>query len=149
MPTKRLSGSREALASVQVAINDVARSVVGHKREDHIPIVDLLEAAKFLLLNQQVVRARAMAAWNAYVSDNGADGTSNQVGGRMFGNGIGPTTRPTRATAAGEVRVPTRGMDTLLTHALETWNACAELRDSKTKAKANRTTTSLARNSLL
>jgi hypothetical protein len=41
----------ETLASVQVAINDVARSVVGHRREDHIPIVDLLEAAKFLSLN--------------------------------------------------------------------------------------------------
>jgi hypothetical protein len=65
----RLPGSTgpipETLASLQVAINDVARSVVGHKREDHIPIVDLLEAAKFLSLNQQVVRARAMAAWNA------------------------------------------------------------------------------------
>jgi hypothetical protein len=34
----------ETLASVQVAINDVARLVVGHRREDHIPIVDLLEA---------------------------------------------------------------------------------------------------------
>jgi hypothetical protein len=45
----------EALASVQVAINNVARSVVGHKREDHIPIVDLLEVSKFLSLNQQVV----------------------------------------------------------------------------------------------
>jgi hypothetical protein len=42
----------EVLASVQVAINKVTRSVVGHKREDHIPIVDLLEAAKFLSLNQ-------------------------------------------------------------------------------------------------
>jgi hypothetical protein len=45
----------EALASEQVAINNVARSVGGHRREDHIPIVDLLEAAKFLSLNQQVV----------------------------------------------------------------------------------------------
>jgi hypothetical protein len=55
----RLPGSTgpilEALASVQVAINDMARSVVGHMREDHTLIVNLLEAAKFLLLNQQVV----------------------------------------------------------------------------------------------
>jgi hypothetical protein len=52
----RLTGPiPEALASVQVAINDVARSVVGHRREDHIPIKDLLEAAKFMLLNQLVV----------------------------------------------------------------------------------------------
>jgi hypothetical protein len=78
-----------------------------------------------------------LAVWNAYVRDNGADGTRKPVGGRMFGNGIRPTTTPTRATAAEEVRVPTRSMDTLVTHALKKCNACAELRDSKTKAEAN------------
>jgi hypothetical protein len=138
----RLPGSTglipEALESVQVAINNVVRSVVGHKMEDHIRIVDLLEAAKFLSLSQQVVRAKAMAAWNAHVSDGGVNGTRNPVGDRMFCNVSAPTARPTRARVAGEVRVPTRGMDTLVTHALETWNACAELRDSKTKAEANR-----------
>jgi hypothetical protein len=40
-------------------------------------------------------------------------------------------------------------MDTLVTHALETWNACLELRDSRTKAEANRAATNLARNSPL
>jgi hypothetical protein len=67
----RLPGSTgtilEALALVQVAVNNVARSVVGHRREDHISIADLLEAAKYLLLNQQVVRAIVMSAWSAYV----------------------------------------------------------------------------------
>jgi hypothetical protein len=150
----RLPGSTgtipETLASVQVAVNDVARSVIIHRREDHIPIVDLLEATKFLLLNQQVVRSTAMAAWNAYVSNNDSNGTWNPVDSCMFGNVDQlATTRPTRATAAGEVRVPTRGMDTLLTHALKTWNACAELRDARTKAEANRAATILARNSPL
>jgi hypothetical protein len=147
----RLPGSMglipETLASVQVAINEVARSVVGNRREDHIPIVDLLEAPKFLSLNQQVVWAMFMAAWNAYVSNNSTDGTRNPVGIYMFGSGNRPATRLTRATAAGEVRVPTRSMDTLVTHALETWNACAELQDSRTKAEANHAATNLARNS--
>jgi hypothetical protein len=68
----------------------------------------------------------------------------------MFGNvNQTATTRPTRATAAGEVRVPTRGMDTLGTHALETWNVFAELRGPRTKAEANQAATILARNSLL
>jgi hypothetical protein len=49
-------------------------------------------------------------------------------------NGVN-STRSTRVTAAGEVRVPTRGMNTLMTHVLETWNTCAELRDSKSKTK--------------
>jgi hypothetical protein len=150
----RLPGSRgtipETLALVPVAVNDVEWSVVGHRRKDHIPIVDLLEVAKFLSLNQQVVRATAMAAWNAYVSNDGTGSTRNPVGTCMFGNVDQPTTaRPKRATTAGEVRVPTRGMDTLVTHSLEMWNACAELRDARTKAEANRAATSLARNSPL
>jgi hypothetical protein len=41
----------ESLYQVQVAVNDVARSVVGCRREDHVAIGDLLEAAKFLSLN--------------------------------------------------------------------------------------------------
>jgi hypothetical protein len=149
----RLPGSTrlipEALASVQVAINNMARSISGYRREDHIPIKDLLEGAKLMLLNQLVVRATAIAAWNAHVSDNGVDGLRNPVGDLMFGNGNAPKVRPTRATAAGEVRVPTRGMDTLVTHALETWNTCAELSDSKSMAEANRATTNLSRKSPL
>jgi hypothetical protein len=62
----RLPGSTEAtpeaLSQVQVAVNDVARSVDGCRREDHVAIVDLLEAAKYLLLNQQAVKATAMSA---------------------------------------------------------------------------------------
>jgi hypothetical protein len=136
---------------VQVAVNDVSRSVVGHRRKDHIPIADLLEAAKFLLTNHQVVRATAMAVWNAYLSADRTNGMRNLVGSSMFGivNQPATTTRPTKATTAGRVRVLTRGMDTLVTHALETWNACAELRDARTKAEANRASTSLARNSPL
>jgi hypothetical protein len=67
------------------------------------------------------------------VSDNGVVGTRNPVGNLMFSSGNAPTVRPTRATAAVEVRVPTRGVNTLGTHALGTWKACAELRDSKLK----------------
>jgi 23S rRNA U2552 (ribose-2'-O)-methylase RlmE/FtsJ len=142
----RLPGSTgtipEALASVQVAVNDMARSVVGHRREDHISIADLLEAAKYLSLNQQVVRATAMSAWSVYASNNGNGGMRNPVRSWMFGNVNQPATaRPMRATTAGEVRVPTRGMDTHVTHGLETWNACAELRGTRSKADANRAAT--------
>jgi hypothetical protein len=147
----RLPGSvkpiPEALASIQVAINDVARSVAGHRREDHIPIEDLLESAKFLSLNQLVVRSTAMAAWSAYVGNAGVASTRNPVSNLMFDSGN--MSRPTRATTAGEVRVPTRGVKTLVTHALETWNLCAELRNSKSKAEASRAATIVAKNSPL
>jgi hypothetical protein len=105
---------------------------------------------KVLSLNQQVVRATAMSAWSAYVSGNGTGGTGNPVSSWMFGNVYQPATaRPTRATTAGEVRVPMRGMDTHVTHGLKTWNACAELREARSKAEANRASTRLARKSPL
>jgi hypothetical protein len=70
MAQPRLPGSTrpipEALASIQAAINVVARPISGYRREDHIPVKDLLEAAKFMSLNQQEVQATAMAAWNDY-----------------------------------------------------------------------------------
>jgi hypothetical protein len=132
----RLPGSTAAipdtLAQVQVTVNNVARSVAGCRREDHITIVDLLEAAKYLSLNQQVVK-----------SSNGATGEA------MFSNAELPTARASRSTTAGEVRVRTRGMDTHVTHGLEVWNTCKELSDSRLKAEANRAATRLARESPL
>jgi hypothetical protein len=74
-------------------------------------------------------------------------GTRNPVGNLMFDSGNALTARPTRATTAGEVRVPTTGIKTLVTHALKTWNSCAELRNSKSKAEASRAATILVRNS--
>jgi hypothetical protein len=83
MARPRLPGSTalipEALAQVQVSVNDVARSVVGCRREDHVTIVDQLEAAKYLLLNQQVVKATAVSAWTAYHSCDGSNGARNPV----------------------------------------------------------------------
>jgi hypothetical protein len=128
----------EPLAQVQVAVNDVAHSVVGCSREDHVTIMDLLEAAKYLSLNQQLVKATAMSAWSAYHSRDGSNGARNPVGTEMFGSVNLPTARSSRATTAGEVRVRTRGMDTHLMHGLEVWNACKELCDSKSKAEASR-----------
>jgi hypothetical protein len=149
----RLPGSPaaipESLAQVQVAVNDVARSVVGCRSEDHIIIVDLLEAAKYLSLNQQVVKATAMSAWTAFHSCDGTNRARNLVGDAMFSGAELPTAGASRSTTAGEVRVRTRGLDTHVTHGLEVWNACRELRDSRTKAEACHAAIQLARESLL
>jgi 23S rRNA U2552 (ribose-2'-O)-methylase RlmE/FtsJ len=134
----------EPLAQVQVAVNDVARSVVGFRREDHVTIVDLLEAAKNLSLNQQVVRATAMSAWSAFTSSNSSNGKRNPVGTEMFGIvNLPAPARPSRAKTAGEVGVRTRGMDTHVTHGLEVWNVCMALRNAK--AEASRAAMQLAR----
>jgi hypothetical protein len=141
----RLPGSTaaipESLAQVQVAVNDVSRSVVDCRREDNITIVDLLEAAKYLLLNQQAVKATAMSAWTAFHSCDGTNGARNPVGDAMFSGAELPTARALRSTTAGEVWVRTRGLDTHVTHSLEVWNACRELRDSRSKAEAFRAAT--------
>jgi hypothetical protein len=149
----RLPGSTaatpEKLSQVQVAVNDAARSVVGCRREDHVAIVDLLEAAKYLSLNQQAIKETAMSAWSAYHSCDGANGIWNPVGEAMFSGAELPTARLSRSATAGKVRVRMRGLDTHITHGLEAWNACRELRDSRTKAEACRAATRLARDSPL
>jgi hypothetical protein len=139
----------EALSQVQVAVNDVARSVVGCRREDHVAIWDLLEAAKYLSLNQQVVKATAMSAWSAYYSSDGTNGIRNPVWEAIFSGAELPTARSSRSATAGEVRVRTRGLDTHIMHGLKAWNACRELRDSRTKAEASRVAKRLARDSPL
>jgi hypothetical protein len=91
-----------------------------------------------------------MAVWSAYVSNNGKAGTRNLVGRLLYNSDrVDTASRQARATAAGEVRVPTRGVKTFVTHVLEIWNSCAELRDAPTKAKANKAATTLAKNSPL
>jgi hypothetical protein len=149
----RLPGSTaatpEVLSQVQVAVNNVARSVVGCRREDHIAIVDLLEAAKYLSLNQQAVKATAMSAWLVYHSCDGTNGIRNPVGEAMFSGAELPTARSLRSATAGKVWVRMRGLDSHVTHGLETWSACKELRDSRTKAEACRVATRLARDSPL
>jgi hypothetical protein len=67
----------------------------------------------------------------------------------MLSNANLPTARTLRSTTAGEVRVRTRGIDTHVTHGLEVWNACAELRDSRSKAEASCAATQFARESPL
>jgi hypothetical protein len=105
--------------------------------------VDLLEAAKYLSLNQQVVKATAMSAyaWMAFHSCDGSNGARNPVGEEMFSNADMTTARTSRSTTAGEVRVRTRGIDMHVTHGLEVWNACKELRGLRSKAKASHAAT--------
>jgi hypothetical protein len=119
----RLPGSTSAtpdrLAQVQVAVNEVARSLVSCRREDHITIVDLLEEAKYFLLNQQVVKSTDMSAWMAFHSCESSNGSRSPVGKAMFINADMPAARVLRSATAGEVRVRTRGMTTHVTHGLE------------------------------
>jgi hypothetical protein len=107
----------------------------------------LLESARYLSANQLAVKVTGMAAWNAFKSDDGKDWSRNPVGRIMLDSDRvdAATGRPTRATAAWEVRVPTRGKSTFVTYGLAVWNACPELRNAATKAMAVRAATLLAK----
>jgi hypothetical protein len=82
------------------------------------------------------------------MSSDGVDGSRNPGGRAMFDNDNVATAtggRPTRATAMGEVRVPTHGKKkTFVSHGLAVWNACTELREATTKTKALKAATILA-----
>jgi hypothetical protein len=45
------------LRAAQVAINDVARTLTGKKRKDHVQVSDLLKKAKLPSINQVTVKS--------------------------------------------------------------------------------------------
>jgi hypothetical protein len=70
--------------TVQVAINDAARSVTGKKRSDHIRIPDLLHNAGLPSVNSLAISALAMETWKAYHSSDGPNGSRNALGNILF-----------------------------------------------------------------
>jgi hypothetical protein len=60
-----------AYKSVQVAINDVARSITGRERTDHVKIPSLLYWAGLPSVNELADRAVAMESWKANHSSDG------------------------------------------------------------------------------
>jgi hypothetical protein len=77
------------LRAVQACINDMARSITGLCRKDHIHVHDLLDRAGLLSLNALSVKATATVAWRAYHSDDGGYGQRNPLGLLLFGPRLG------------------------------------------------------------
>jgi hypothetical protein len=69
---------------IQVALNDVARSITGTRRRDHVRIEDLLSQAGLESANRMVVKAIAAETWGCFYSDDGRNGTRNHVGRLLF-----------------------------------------------------------------
>jgi hypothetical protein len=73
------------MASVQVAVNDVARSVIGGKRSDRVAVLELNARAQFPLVNELVTKTVAMVTWAAFHSrDGNPKGGRNPLGAAMF-----------------------------------------------------------------
>jgi hypothetical protein len=67
-------------SKIQVAFNNVGRSITGARQRDHITIKDLLDLAGIESANRIVVKAIAANSWSCYHSDDGQDGARNHVG---------------------------------------------------------------------
>jgi hypothetical protein len=131
-------------SKIQVAFNDVARSITGARRRDHINIKDLLDLAGIESANRMVVKAIAAETWSCYHSDNGKDGARNQVGTILFSDNRTATAKTTRSAKTGQIAVPLRGGDTFVTHAAHLWNRSATLCQAPTKAAAKKAASELA-----
>jgi hypothetical protein len=130
--------------AIQVAINDVARTVTGGKRSDHTSVRDLNDRAGFPTLNELVTQTVAMETWAAFNSTDGdSSGARNPLGAAMFNDVV--YGRATRAAAAGQVKDPLGGANTLVSNGIRVWNLCQELRQAATKGAARTAAAKFAR----
>jgi hypothetical protein len=128
-----------------VAFNNVARSITGVRRCDHLTIPDLLNLAGIESANRMVVKAIAAKTWSCYHSKDGQDGSRNHVGSILFTNNKTATAKTTRSARTGQIPVPPRGGgDTVVTYAANVWNRLTTLRTAPTKAAAKKAASDLA-----
>jgi hypothetical protein len=134
--------------STQIAMNDVARTLTGTLRSDHVRVADLLASANLPSFNELAVVATATETWRAYHSKDGGQGNRNPLGQLMFdgGDNVLPDARQTRSAAAGRVPVPLRGVKTFVTNGAKIWNSCPALRAAKSIKEAKRVAKDLGRN---
>jgi hypothetical protein len=88
-------------SKIQVAFNDVARSITGVRQRDHVPIPDLLDLAGIESANRMVVKAIAAKTWSCYHSDDWHNGARNHVGSILFTDNKTARAKTTRSTRTG------------------------------------------------
>ena len=134
-----------AAAATQRAINRAARAALGARRADHIPVSRLLEETRLPSYNRMAVRAVALEAWKAFVSDDGGGGHRNTLGRLLFEGKNRPVRSSSRAAADGRIPPPLRwDAATMVSTACTIWNSSKELRAAVTLAAAKRAASKLA-----
>jgi hypothetical protein len=83
-------------SGIQVAFNDVAWSITGERRRNHVTIEDLLDLAGFKSANRMVVKAIAAESWSCFHSDDGNCGAWNHVGRIVFSDKRTATAKTTQ-----------------------------------------------------
>ena len=106
---------------LQVTLNDLARTLLGKKRCDRIPVDRLLTKAKLTSYNQMAVQRCALEAWKAMSTQSPLSSLMHPVHSSI-----------TRSAAAGMVSEPEPSKGASLARsAPRIWNACRELREAK------------------
>jgi hypothetical protein len=88
-------------SGIQVALNDVAQSITGTWRRDHVTIKDLLDLAGLESANRMVIKAIADETWGCFHSDDRKDSTRNHVGRILFLEKRTATVKTTRSAKTG------------------------------------------------
>jgi hypothetical protein len=131
-------------SGIQVAFNDVAGSITGARRRDHVKIENLLAQGGLESTNRMVVKAVAAETWSCFHSDDGGNGARNHIGRLLFLDRRTDLAKTTRSAKTGLVEVPLRGGDTFVTHAAHVWYGLAPLRQANTKVKAKKAASDFA-----
>jgi hypothetical protein len=115
-------------SKIQVAFNDVARSITGTRRRDPVTIKDLLDLAGIESANRMVVKAIAAETWSCHHSDDRNDGAQNHVETILFSDNRTDTAMTMRSAKTGQIAVLLRGGNTFITKAAHVWNRLTTLR---------------------
>ena len=117
---------------IQVALNDVARTLTGHRRSDHVPIPSLLQAAGLQSLNAVAVKSTAVETWKAFHSSDGPNGSRNPLGNVIFNKQVSNLSQmSTRSKTSGQVPLPLPlAAPTMAYNAAKVWNYSEELRNA-------------------
>ncbi len=126
-----------AVAAVQVAINDVARSALSVHRRDQIPVATLLHNSSLPSLNRLTVRGLALETWKAIRVCDGPNGQPNPLGGLIGTPGQG--SRLTRTVTASHLPPPLQcAMPTFVWYSYMLWNSHSCLREATTLSEAKK-----------
>jgi hypothetical protein len=88
---------------IQVALNDIARSITGTRRRDHVRIKDLLSQAGLESANRMVVKAIASETWGCFHRDDGRDGARNHVGRLLVSGKRTAIAKTTQSSTTGQI----------------------------------------------
>ena len=106
----------------QILLNDLANSLLGVRRADHVHTEDLMDRAKLPTLNEIVVRQAALNSWKA-------------VNGGTLAEFLQPYDSRTRG-AEGNLRKPVSRRCLATSNMANCWNSYEPLRNAKTIGEA-------------